>query len=50
MLMEQMRYNLLFRWFIGLAIEPRVGPLGVLEETATGCWSMKSWKRFSLKS
>ena len=32
-LMEQMRYNLLYRWFIGLAIDDDgLGPLGVLQE------------------
>jgi transposase len=30
MLMEQMRYNMLFRWFVGLACG--VGSLGVFEE------------------
>ena len=31
-LVEQVRYNLLFRWFIGLVIEHRLGPLSLLQE------------------
>ena len=32
-LMEQLDYNLLFRWFVGLGIDdPRLGPHGVHEE------------------
>jgi len=32
MLMEQLSYNLLFRWFVGLAVDVWSGALGLLEE------------------
>ena len=37
-LVEQIDYNLLFRWFVGLGHgRHRMEPCGVLEEPATGC-------------
>ena len=45
MLMEQMHYNLLFRWFVGLAMDTPSS-----RRTATGCSSTKSWNRSLLKS
>jgi transposase len=45
MLMEQMQYNLLFRWFVGLAMDTPSS-----RRTATGCSSTKSWNRSLLKS
>jgi len=46
LLMEQLNYNLLYRWFVGWGWTMRVGPLGVLQETATGCWR-PMWRRSS---
>lgn len=48
MLMEQMRYNLLFRWFVGLAMDDgrRGGTTGCFRRIVTGCsitrWSNRS--------
>ena len=36
--MEQLDYNLLFRWFVGLAWTMRCGTHACLPRTATGCW------------
>jgi len=38
MLMEQLDYKLLFRWFVGLNMdEAGLGCHGVLQESGTGC-------------
>ena len=45
-LMEQLDYNLLFRWFVGLGVdEPVVGPRRS-RRTATGCWKPRSRAKF----
>ncbi len=50
-LMEQIRYNLLFRWFVGLAIDDPVWDHWVcFPRTATDCSSMKWSKPSSPKS
>jgi transposase len=36
-LMEQLGYNLLFRWFVGLAIDARFGMSRSSPRTASGC-------------
>lgn len=36
-LMEQMNYNLLFRWFVGLELDEPVWNHAVFKRTGTGC-------------
>ena len=51
-LMEQLDYNLLFRWFVGLGIDdpvwdhstPACAGAGSTRRTATGCWTPTSRK------
>ncbi len=38
MLMEQLEYNLLFRWFVGLATMIRFGIQPFSPRTGTACW------------
>jgi transposase len=45
-LMEQLDYNLLFRWFVGLGIDDPVWVPTVFTKNATGC-SMPTWRRSS---
>jgi transposase len=49
MLMEQVNYNLLFRWFVGLPMDAEVWHPTVFTTTATGSWKrkwrMSSWRR-----
>ena len=40
-LMEQLRYNLLFRWFVGIAWTMGSGITRSSPRTATGCWRTK---------
>lgn len=40
-LMEQIRYNLLFRWFVGLANDDTVWITQCSPRTVTGCWSTR---------
>ncbi len=48
MLMEQLEYNLLFRWFVGLsANEPVWRPYS--RRTGTGCWKGR-WRKSSSPS
>ena len=43
MLMEQINYNLLFRWFVGLPMDAEVWhPTGFTPTIATGCWRRMS--------
>jgi transposase len=50
-LMEQIRYNLLFRWFIGLAIDDDVWDhSGCSPRTATDCSNTPWWSGSSAKS
>ena len=48
-LMEQIDYNLLFRWFVGLGIDDPSGTTRRSRRTATGCstptWRRSSWRR-----
>ena len=37
MLMEQLQYNLLFRWFVGLNVDERCGCPPCLARTGIGC-------------
>jgi len=37
MLMEQLNYNLLFRWFVGLNMDDSVWDVTVSPRTASGC-------------
>ena len=41
-LMEQIDYNLLFRWFVGLSIDDAVWDASVFRRTGTGCWRPRS--------
>jgi hypothetical protein len=41
-LMEQMEYNLLFRWFVGLSVDEPVWVPTVFSKTGSGCWRAKS--------
>ena len=45
-LMEQVRYNLLYRWLIGLAIDDEVWDHSSFSRTASGC-SSTPWSRAS---
>ena len=49
MLMEQINYNLLFRWFVGLPMERRSGMPPCSRITATACcrrrWRTSFWRR-----
>jgi transposase len=52
-LMEQLQYNLLYRWFIGLGVDDQVWvPTVFTKKTATGClkprWRANSCPSFSL--
>ena len=42
MLMEQMEYNLLYRWFVGLSMNEEVRHPTVFTRTGTGCWKARS--------
>ena len=48
-LMEQIDYNLLFRWFVGLPMDAPSGIRRCSRTTATGCWRRmwrgSSWAR-----
>ena len=46
MLMEQTRYNLLFRWFIGLAIEDAVWVPTVFTKSSMIAWCSIKRSRF----
>ena len=45
-LMEQLDYNLLFRWFVGLAMDAPSGTSRCSPRTATGCWRARSPRKF----
>jgi transposase len=49
-LMEQLHYNLLYRWFVGLASTSRCGSRPCSRRTASGCWKRRlptsSWPSF----
>ena len=51
-LMEQLHYNLLYRWFVGLGVDDQVWVPTVSRKIATGClkprWHANSWPSFSL--
>src|SRR5262245_52129897 len=52
-LMEQLHYNLLYRWFVGLGVDDQVWvPTVCSRKIATGClkprWRANSWPSFSL--
>ena len=51
-LMEQLHYNLLYRWFVGLGVMIEFGCRRCLRRTATGCskprWRANSWPCLSL--
>ena len=42
LLMEQLDYNLLFRWFVGLKADGRVWTRRCSPRTASGCWMARS--------
>jgi transposase len=48
-LMEQLDYNLLFRWFVGLNPDDEIWDATVFARTATACWQGKCrsgcWRR-----
>src|SRR2546430_4616492 len=46
LLMEQLDYNLLFRWFVGLSIDDPVWDVTVFTKTAIGCSRLR-WPRRS---
>jgi transposase len=41
-LMEQLHYNLLYRWFVGLGVDEPVWGQQSLRRTASGCWKRRS--------
>ena len=43
-LMEQIGYNLLFRWFVGLAMDAPVWDATTFSKTASVCWAA-TWRR-----
>jgi transposase len=52
MLMEQLDYNLLFRWFVGLNMDDAIWDVtvfrhasGICSRTSTSPWTERSWKR-----
>jgi hypothetical protein len=49
MLMEQISYNMLFRWFVGLAKDDPVWATRYCRRIVTGCSIMKSLKHSLLK-
>src|SRR5215471_12809288 len=50
LLMEEMDYNLLFRWFVGLNADDPVWDATVFTRTETGCcrrtWPRSFWRRW----
>ena len=42
LLMERLEYDLLFRWFAGIASTMRSGTIRCFRRTATGCWKATS--------
>jgi hypothetical protein len=50
LLMEEMDYNLLFRWFVGLNADDEVWDATTLLRIAIGCckrtWPRSSWRRW----
>jgi transposase len=42
-LMEQVGYNMLFRWFIGLSMDAPVWEVTVLPRTVNACWKA-TWR------
>lgn len=44
MLMEQISYDMLFRWFVGLAMDDAVWGHSTFSKNRAGCWfTMSSW-------
>ena len=41
-LMEQLDYNLLFRWFVGLSVDEPVWDATVFSKNRIGCWRERS--------
>jgi transposase len=41
LLMEQLQYNLLFRWFVGLDLDAPVWDMTVFTKNRAGCWRAK---------
>lgn len=48
-LMEQIHYNLLFRWFVGLRSTIRCGITRSSPRTGSGCLNMRWWRSSSPK-
>ncbi len=48
MLMEQLRYNFLFRWFVGLSMEDEVWDVTVFSKNRQRLL-MRMWRRSCLK-
>jgi transposase len=46
LLMEQLDYNLLFRWFVGLGLDDPVWDVTVFTRTANGCCRARSRRAF----
>ena len=46
-LCEQLRYNLLFRWFVGLALDDPIWNHSTFSRIAIGCWRIR-WSKGSL--
>ena len=42
-LCEQLRYNLLFRWFVGVALDDPIWTTRRSRRIATGCWRIRWW-------
>src|SRR6202041_3173362 len=49
LLMEQLEYSLLFRWFVGLNVDEPVWVPTVFIRIATGCWRARSPRSSSLR-
>ncbi|WP_352781301.1 transposase [Mesorhizobium sp. M0244] len=45
-LMERMEFDLLFRWFVGLALTSRPGIIRASPRTGIGCWKVRSRQSF----
>lgn len=47
MLMEQLNYNLLYRWFVGLSMDEPVWDVTVFSKNRDRLWAVRSHKRSS---
>ena len=46
LLMEEIDYSVLFRWFVGMNMDEEVWDVTVFTKTGTGCWTPMSRRSF----